>query len=159
MYPPGAKVGWKRFLDQKRPFKSGAYWADKMPVNGTAWRFDYAVKSTWSKNGIFVALDSIPTIGELQKLEIPVPKNWQGAKTWEGKVAEQLDFDQMQGSGLLLVGGEKQIYIDFAHPDNKPIKAYIDKMLSIKKTNWDDAILPKKNREYGCVFRSTRKIT
>lgn len=144
LYPPGAKVGWKRFLDQKRPFKSGAYWADKMPVNGTAWRFDYAVKSGWSKNGIFVALDSIPTIGELQKLEIPVPKNWQGAKTWEGKVAEQLDFDQMQGSGLLLVGGEKQIYIDFAHPDNKPIKAYIDKMLSIKKTNWDDAILPKK---------------
>ena len=70
LYKPGSHVGWKRILDQKRPTKAGGYWADKMPVNGTAWRFDYAVKSTWSDNGIFVALDRIPTIADLSCISI-----------------------------------------------------------------------------------------
>ena len=143
LYKPGARVGWKRIIDQKKPFKSGAYWADKMPANGTAWRFDYAVKSDWSKNGVFVALDRIPTRAELEKLNIVVPKNWQGLKVWEGQVAEQLDLEKMQGSGLLLAGGEKQLYIDFGHPDNLPIRQYIEKMVKIQKTNWNDAILPQ----------------
>lgn len=144
LYPPGTKINWKRILNHEDPFKAGGYWADKMPINGTSWRFDYAVKSGWSKNKIFVSLDHIPTVVELKKLGITVPKNWQGLKTWEGKVAEQFDFEKMEGSKLLLPGGEKQIYIDFRHPDNVPIKAYIDKMIEIKKTNWNDAILPKK---------------
>lgn len=40
-------------------------------------------------------------------------------------------------------GGEKQIYIDFGHPDNRPIKEFIDKKVPMKKTNWTDAMLPK----------------
>ncbi|MDM1286173.1 hypothetical protein [Acinetobacter indicus] len=48
-------------------------------------------------------------------------QNWQGLKVWEGQVAEQLDLEKMQGSGLLLAGGEKQLYIDFGHPDNQTI--------------------------------------
>ncbi|MDM1273879.1 MULTISPECIES: hypothetical protein [Acinetobacter] len=71
-------------------------------------------------------------------------QNWQGLKVWEGQVAEQLDLEKMQGSGLLLAGGEKQLYIDFGHPDNQPIRQYIENMVKIQKTNWNDAILPKK---------------
>lgn len=40
-------------------------------------------------------------------------------------------------------GGKKQIYIDFKHPDNRPVKEYIDKIVQMKKTNWTDAILPE----------------
>ena len=103
-----------------------------------------------------MALDRIPTIAELEKLNISVPKNWQGLKVWEGKVAEQVDFEKMQGSGLLLAGGEKQIYIDFGHADNEPIKDYIEKMVQIQKTNWKDAILPK-NLENTVVYLAIRE--
>lgn len=143
IYKPGSKVKLKRVINIKNPNKAGEYWANKMPVNGKAWRFDYAVKSAWSTNGAFVSLERIPTAEELKKLGISVPKNWQGLKTWEGKVAEQLDDEGNNASKLLLPGGEVQIYIDFKHPDNLPIKQYIDKMTSIQKTNWQDAVLPK----------------
>lgn len=156
LYAPGTKVNWPRILNHERPFKSGAFWADKMPTNGTEWRFDYAVKSEWSKNKIFVLLDHIPTISELKKLGISFPPNWKGAKTWEGGVAEQFDFEKMEGSKLLLPGGEKQIYIDFSHPDNKPIREYIDKMINIQKTNWSDAILPK-NIENTVTYLDARE--
>ena len=85
-----------------------------------------------------------------------MPKNWQGLKVWEGKVAEQVDFDKMQGSGLLLAGGEKQIYIDFGHADNEPIKDYIEKMVQIQKTNWKDAILPT-NLENTVAYLAIRE--
>lgn len=143
LYEPGTKINWKRIIDQNDPRKAGGYWADKMPENGKVWRFDYAVKSTWSKNGAFVELPYIPTVKEMQRLGIKVPDNWQGLKTWEGQVAEQLDLEKGIGSKLLLPGGEKQIYIDFKHPDNRPIKEYIDKIVQIKSTNWKDAILPE----------------
>ncbi|WP_168397978.1 hypothetical protein [Acinetobacter indicus] len=74
-------------------------------------------------------------------------QNWQGLKVWEGQVAEQLDLEKMQGSGLLLAGGEKQLYIDFGHPDNQPIRQYIENMVKIQNTNWNDAILPKDTTE------------
>lgn len=141
LYLPGTKVCWKRVISQKRPFKSGAYWADKMPDNGTAWRLDYAVKSRWSPNGAFVELDYIPTVKELKRLGIKVPDSWKGLKTWEGSVAEQHDLEKGVGSGLLLPGGGKQIYIDFSYPDNLPIREYIEKILKIKETHWRDAIL------------------
>lgn len=143
LYRSGAKINLKRIINQKKPNKAGDYWANKMPENGKAWRLDYAVKSEWSLNGVFVGLDRIPTVTELKKLGISVPKGWQGLKTWEGKVAEQLDDEGESASKLLLPGGETQIYIDFTHPDNLPIKLYIDKMIAIQKTNWKDAILPK----------------
>lgn len=143
LYKPGTKLGLKRIVNEGNPNKAGDYWANKMPVNGKAWRLDYAVKSHWSLNGAFVGLDRVPTVTELEKLGISVPKDWKGLKTWEGKVAEQLDDEGVGASKLLLPGGETQIYIDFTHPDNLPIKQYIDKMVSVQKTNWKDAILPK----------------
>lgn len=142
LYAPGKKVNWKRIIDKDKPYKAGGYWAEKMPENGKIWRFDYAVKSAWSKNGAFVRLDRIPTIEELKRLSIPVPDNWQGLKVWEGKVAEQLDLDGGVGSKLLLPGGETQIYIDFSHPNNKPVADYINKVIQIELTKWKDAILP-----------------
>lgn len=145
LYTPGTKVNWKRVLDKSRPAKSGGYWADKMPKDGKSWRLDYAVKSAWSKNGVYVELPYIPTAKEMQRLGIHVPNGWQGMKVWEGKVAEQDDWDEKLkvGSKLLLPGGEKQIYIEFSHPDNKPVKEYIDKILQIKATHWSDAIFPQ----------------
>ena len=143
IYKPGSKVSFKRIVNISNINKSGDYWVNKMPANGKAWRLDYAVKSHWSLNGAFVSLDHIPNIAELNKLGISVPKNWQGLKTWEGKVAEQLDDEGASASKLLLPGGETQIYIDFTHPDNLPIKQYIDKMVVVKNTNWKDAVLPK----------------
>lgn len=139
---PGKKVNWKRIIDKEKPYKAGGYWAEKMPENGKNWRFDYAVKSAWSKNGAFVHLDRIPSVEELKRMDIAVPDNWQGLKVWEGKVAEQLDLDKGIGSRLLLPGGEKQIYIDFKHPDNRPIADYINKVIQVELTKWKDAILP-----------------
>lgn len=162
IYKPGTRVNWKRIIDQAKPHtKAGGYWANKMPINGTAWRADYAVKSAWSQNGAFAELLYIPTIKELKQLGIKVPNNWQGLKTWEGVVAEQLDNEGTKATMLLLVGGEKQIYIDFSHSDNRPIKEYIDKVINMKKTNWKDATLPNDLNqiiEYLTLREKSRKI-
>ena len=142
-YSPGAKVKLTRVLDEAKPSPTGLFWGDKLPKNGTEWRFDCAVLTAWSDNGIFVQLTRIPTKLELQKIGIKVPSNWKGLKTWEGGIAEQIDFEKGIGSKLLLPGGEKQVVIDFYHPDNKPISDYIKECIQIQKTNWKDAILPE----------------
>ncbi|WP_314914245.1 hypothetical protein [Acinetobacter harbinensis] len=143
IYSPGSKVNLTRILDEAKPSPTGLFWGDKLPKNGTEWRFDCAVLTAWSDNGIFVQLKRIPTELELKKIGIIVPKNWKGLKTWEGGIAEQIDFEKGVGSKLLLPGGEKQVVIDFYHPDNKPIADYIKKCIKIQKTLWNDAILPE----------------
>lgn len=120
-YGPGAKVNLSRVLDKGNPKPKGLFWADTLPKNGTEWRFDCAVLSNWSDNGIYVQLTRIPTIKELEKMEISVPSNWKGMKVWDGAIAEQMDFEKGVGSKLLLPGGSTQIVIDFNHVDNRPL--------------------------------------
>ncbi|MCO8089677.1 hypothetical protein [Acinetobacter indicus] len=147
IYGPGTRVNLSRVLDKERPTTKGLFWGNKLPKNGTEWRFDCAVLSNWSDNGIYVQLTRIPTIAELKKLGIKVSENWKGLKVWEGGIAEQMDFEKGVGSKLLLPGGDTQIVIDFNHPDNIPIAEYIDKVIKIQNTNWKDAILPKDTTE------------
>lgn len=142
-YSPGSKVNLTRVLDKGDPKPKGLFWGDILPKNGTEWRFDCAVLSSWSDNGVYVQLTKIPTIKELDKMGISVPPNWKGLKVWEGAIAEQIDFEKGIGSKLLLPGGGTQIIIDFYHVDNIPIARYIDKIIKIQNTNWKDAILPK----------------
>lgn len=116
---------------------------DKLPKNGTEWRLDCAVKSEWSKNGIYIELERIPTVSELKSMGIKVPNDWDGLKVWEGKIAEQVDLENKLGTGLLLPGGATQLVIDFYHPSNVPIKQYIEKISKgFKKNQLPDAVLP-----------------
>ncbi|MDV4311926.1 hypothetical protein MY149_01265 [Acinetobacter indicus] len=84
IYGPGTRVNLSRVLDKERPTTKGLFWGNKLPKNGTEWRFDCAVLSNWSDNGIYVQLTRIPTIAELKKLGIKVSENWKGLKVWEG---------------------------------------------------------------------------
>ncbi|NAS06734.1 hypothetical protein GPS47_14355 [Acinetobacter haemolyticus] len=142
-FKPGRKININRVLDSSDPKPFGLFWGDKLPKNGTEWRLDCAVKSEWSKNGIYIELERIPTVSELKSMGIKVPNDWDGLKVWEGKIAEQVDLENKLGTGLLLPGGATQLVIDFYHPSNVPIKQYIEKISKgFKKTNWPDAVLP-----------------
>ncbi len=129
-------------LLQKAPRKAGTFWAETLPENGKAWRLDCAVKQGWSKNGGYIQIDHLPTAEELKKLGIAVPPDWTGMRIWRGQIAEQLDNEGVKATGLLLPGGDIQLYIDFAHPHNKPIADYIERFVNVKPTNWNDVSLP-----------------
>ena len=145
-FKPGEKININRVLDSSDPKPFGLFWGEKKKKNGTEWRLDCAVKSEWSKNGIYIELQRIPTVNELKSMGINVPKDWGGLKGWEGKIAEQVDLENKLGTGLLLPGGATQLVIDFYHPSNIPIKQYIEKISQgYKKTHWSDAILPTDN--------------
>lgn len=123
---------------QEVPRKTGAFWAEALPENGKAWRLDCAVKQDWSKNGAYIQIDRLPTAEEIRKLGIAVPPNWTGMRVWRGKIAEQTD----DVTGLLLPGGDIQLFIDFTDPHNKPIAEYIERHVHTKPTNWKDVNLP-----------------
>lgn len=154
-YKPGQKVNFNRILDASDPKPFGLFWGDKLPKNGTEWRLDCAVKSEWSKNGIYIELERIPTLNELKAMEIEVPKDWEGLKIWKGKIAEQVDLENNLGTGMLLPGGATQLVIDFYHPSNVPIKEYIEKMVQMKKNKLDEGGFTSR---YFCNDRIFGKI-
>ncbi|MEB0014423.1 hypothetical protein QN379_15025 [Glaciimonas sp. Gout2] len=142
LLPAGKKVYLPRIIDTEEPRKTGNFWAEKIPVNGKAWRLDYAVKQDWSKNGAYLVLEHIPSADDMRKLGIHVDDSWEGIRAWRGKVAEQVDSQGAKATGILLPGGEIQLYIDFHDAYHKPLREYVEKHVPVKPTNWTDANIP-----------------
>ena len=142
MLPAGETVYLPRIIDTEKPNKAGAYWAEKLPINGKAWRLDYAVVQAWNGNGTYLVLEQVPTSKEMRKLGIHVHDSWEGIRAWRGKAAEKVDSEGPKASGILLPGGEIQLYIDFHDAYHKPLAEYIEKYLPVKPTNWTDADIP-----------------
>ncbi|MFY4706340.1 hypothetical protein ACOTWZ_23215 [Burkholderia glumae] len=110
-------------------------------ANGTIWRNQSAIKHAWSMNGSFAQM-KVPTREAMEKLGIDVPKDWDGMRLWAGRIAEQWDDEGTEATMRLLVGGDVQFFVDFKHPSNKPVEAWIQKMVKAERTHWTDVRLP-----------------
>ncbi|MGN4152841.1 hypothetical protein ACS0Y3_20915 [Burkholderia gladioli] len=134
-----------RVVDSRRLDKPwtipGKFWADRLAPNGTIWRNQSAVKHEWSMNGSFAQM-KVPTREAMEKLGIDVPKDWDGMRIWAGRIAEQWDDEGTEATMRLLVGGDVQFFVDFKHPFNKPVEAWIQKMVKAERTHWTDVRLP-----------------
>ncbi|WP_290660722.1 hypothetical protein [Aquabacterium sp.] len=125
----------------------GRFWTDHLPPNGATWRTECAVKHGWSMNGSYVELKT-PTRAELNAKGISVPPDWEGMRIWKGRVAEQIDDkgDAAQATMRLLVGGDIQLFIDFDHPHNAPIREWLKLQVQAKPTHWKDVLLPSEKQ-------------
>ncbi|MCM2492737.1 hypothetical protein EFP18_21565 [Burkholderia glumae] len=134
-----------RVVDSRRLDKPwtipGKFWADSLAPNGTIWRNQSAIKHAWSMNGSFAQM-KVPTREAMEKLGIDVPKDWDGMRLWAGRIAEQWDDEGTEATMRLLVGGDVQFFVDFKHPSNKPVEAWIQKMVKAERTHWTDVRLP-----------------
>ncbi|MDH4451399.1 MAG: hypothetical protein QE265_12560 [Rhodoferax sp.] len=147
---PGQSVPLVRVLDTSRggKDKAGGFWTVALPPNGKTWRLDCAIKSAWNSNGQYVRLDRIPTVAEMRAKNISVPDDWDGVRAWSGRIAEQVDMEKLHngsavGTGVLLPGGDVQLYIDFYDPHHRPLKEWIERTLVAQPTNWKDATIPQ----------------
>ena len=129
-----------RYLESPRTIP-GRFWTDSLAPNGTVWRTQSAIKHGWSMNGSYATMQ-VPTREAMEALGIAVPANWDGMRLWKGKIAEQLDDEQPGASMRLLVGGDLQFFVDFAHPSNAPVKEWIQKQIKAQQTHWTDVKLP-----------------
>lgn len=153
--PPGEVL--YRYLDktipkgQKAPkhtldfHQAGDCWTPNRLKNGHEFRTKAAVMHGWNANGFYEAL-RIPSKAELHKLGIAVPADWQGLRTWRGGVGGQLDSQKadngLKATHTWLEGGGVQDFIDWSHPHNAPVKAYLLRTVQVKPTGWTDLQLP-----------------
>jgi hypothetical protein len=120
-------------------------WGDVLPPNGHWFRIKLAVKHAWNGNGYYEKL-IIPTRAQMEALGIHVPHDWDGMKLWKGTVGGQLDNAEarngFKATNDWLEGGGTQLYIDFSHPHNAPVKDYLLKTVQTFETGWKDLQLP-----------------
>jgi len=147
---PGQSVKLVRVLDTSRAGadRAGGFWTIALPPDGKTWRLDCAIKSAWNSNGEYIRLDRIPTVPEMRAKGITVPDDWEGVRAWSGRIAEQVDMEKLHdgssvGTGVLLPGGDVQLYIDFYDKQHRPLKEWIEATIFAKPTNWKDAIIPQ----------------
>lgn len=125
--------------------QAGDFWSPARFKSGQEFRTKGAVMHGWNANGYIVAL-RIPSKAQLEKMGLAVPPDWQGLRTWRGGVAGQLDNapteNDLKATHTWLEGGGVQDFIDWSHPHNAPVKAYLLRTVQVKPTGWDDLQLP-----------------
>ena len=120
---PGTKI--YRVIENEGG-KAGGYWTRVKPPNGKAWREDYAVLESWSKDGYYI--------------EFTVPPG-HTLRAWEGKVASQVERNAAAETyGQVLNGGKDQLFIDFRHPHNAQLADEVASATTtpMHQTHWND---------------------